>query len=126
MRIPQAAGLGLLALGLATVARAAPEAGSPPETTGAPPPAASASRPAPPARRDGKSALRRLDDIHIEGEIPVPQVLFVSGRDQHRYLDFQHRRYLKTSLAIGQETVLPSRITWIGPTPVPERKEIAP
>src|SRR5882672_5250818 len=44
---------------------------------------------------------RTLEDIHIEGEIPVPQVLFITARDQRRFLQFQHRRYLKTSREIG-------------------------
>jgi hypothetical protein len=63
-----------------------------------------------PRSRTG-AAPRRLEDITIEGEIPVPQVLFITARDQRRFMDFQHRRYLKTSLQIGQEAVLPS---WIG------------
>ena len=63
------------------------------------------------ARARSRAAPRRLEDITIEGEIPVPQVLFITARDQRRFMDFQHRRYLKTSLQIGQEAVLPS---WIG------------
>jgi len=68
----------------------------------------------------------RLEDIHIEGEIPVPQVLFVTGRDQRRFMDFQHRRYLKTSLEVGKATVLPSWITLVGNNPVDARKETTP
>jgi len=56
---------------------------------------------------------RTLQDIHIEGEIPVPQVLFITARDQRRFLDFKHRRYLKTSQQVGEQTGLPS---WIGVT----------
>ena len=68
----------------------------------------------------------RLEDIHIEGEIPVPQVLFVTGRDQRRFMDFQHRRYLKTSLEVGKATVLPSWITLVGNKPIDARKETTP
>lgn len=117
MRMARAVGIALLFLGLAGSAGAAPGTPAAPDTT-------KAAAPAP--KRDARHNAGRLEDIHIEGEIPVPQVLFVSGRDQQRYLDFQHRRYLRSSLAIGQETILPARITWIGPAPVPARKEIAP
>lgn len=57
-----------------------------------------------------KSGARRLEDVHIEGEIPVPQVLFVTARDQRRVVEFQHRRYLRTSRQLGEQTPLPSRI----------------
>lgn len=69
---------------------------------------------------------RRLEDIHIEGEIPVPQVLFVTGRDQRRFLDFQHQRYLKTSVEVGQKAVYPSWITLVGLRPNQVRKEPMP
>lgn len=80
------------------------------------------------AAKDGKQAFDagRLEDIHIEGEIPVPQVLFVTGRDQRRFMDFQHRRYLKTSLEVGKATVLPSWITLVGNGSTEARKETTP
>jgi len=53
---------------------------------------------------------RTLDEIHIEGEVAVPQVLFITARDQRRYLDFQHRRYLPSSRQLGESTVYPQ---WI-------------
>ena len=66
------------------------------------------------SQRDSLTAPRTLDDINIQGEIPVPQVLFITARDQRRFLDFQHRRYLKNSQRVGETTVLPS---WIAVTP---------
>ena len=57
------------------------------------------------------AAPRRLEDIHIEGEIPAPQVLFVTAHDQRRVTRFHHQRYLKTALRVGEETPLPTRIT---------------
>jgi hypothetical protein len=60
-----------------------------------------------------RAGPRTLEDIHIEGEIPVPQVLFITARDQRRFLEFQHRRYLRTSRKIGADTALPS---WIAVT----------
>jgi hypothetical protein len=56
------------------------------------------------------AAPRRLEDIHIEGEIPAPQVLFVTARDQRRFTRFHHDRYLKTSVQVGDSTPLPTRI----------------
>ena len=56
------------------------------------------------------AGARTLEDIHIEGEIPVPQVLFISAREQRRFMEFQHHRYLKNSREVGAATVPPSRI----------------
>ena len=73
-----------------------------------------------------KSAARRLEDVHIEGEIPVPQVLFVTARDQRRVVEFQHRRYLRTSRQLGEQTPLPSRIVVTGESRPEGRKENQP
>jgi len=64
------------------------------------------------AAADARSATgpRTLEDIHIEGEIPVPQVLFITARDQRRLTQFHHRRYLKSGLKVGEQAILPSRI----------------
>jgi hypothetical protein len=62
--------------------------------------------------KDGAS--RRLTDVHIEGEMPVPQVLFITARDQRRYVDFQHQRYLRDSRALGAATATPTRVTAAG------------
>ena len=67
-------------------------------------------------------APRTLDDIHIEGEIPVPQVLFITAREQRRFLEFQHHRYRRTSLELGRATPTPARIVVTGPQPA-VRKE---
>jgi len=67
-------------------------------------------------------APRTLDDIHIEGEIPVPQVLFITARDQRRFMEFQHHRYTRTSLELGRGTAMPSRIVIPEPGPA-VRKE---
>ncbi|MEQ1834473.1 MAG: hypothetical protein ABL977_15615 [Candidatus Eisenbacteria bacterium] len=70
-----------------------------------------------------KVAPRTLDDIHIEGEIPVPQVLFITAREQRRLMEFQHHRYQRTSLELGHATPTPARIVVTSPTPA-ERKEM--
>ena len=61
-------------------------------------------------------APRMLDDIRIEGEIPVPQVLFVTARDQRRFMEFQHHRYQVTSLELGRATPGPSRLVVTSPS----------
>ena len=73
------------------------------------------------AKRDSSSTARavagprRLEDIHIEGEIPAPQVLFVTARDQRRFTRFHHHRYLKSSAQIGETTTLPNRVALTSP-----------
>ena len=75
-------------------------------------PAAADSLAAPGARAaaSGGHAPRTLEDIHIEGEIPVPQVMFITARDQRRFMEFQHHRYTRTSLELGRGTAMPSRV----------------
>ena len=68
------------------------------------------------------AGARRLEDIHIEGEIPVPQVLFITAREQRRFMEFQHHRYQRTSLELGRATPTPTRLVVPAPAPV-ERKE---
>jgi len=74
------------------------------------------------ARPGSRVAPRTLDDIHIEGEIPVPQVLFITARDQRRFMEFQHHRYTRTSLELGRGTAMPSRVVVPEPGPVPGKE----
>ena len=83
--------------------------------------AAAAAPPARTATGRGAAGVRRLEDIHIEGEVPVPQVLFITARDQRRFLEFQHGRYLKTSRALGEETPLPAWIVVTGIRPAEDK-----
>ena len=79
------------------------------------------------ATADAKpSGPRTLQDIHIEGEIPTPQVLFITARDQRRFVDFQTQRYLKTSQEVGEQTVFPSRIVVTGNRRADQPKETRP
>ena len=66
---------------------------------------------------------RTLSDVHIEGEIPVPQVLFITARDSRRTMNFQHHRYLKTSLQLGDATPVPTWVAVMNGSPVQSRKE---
>ena len=64
-----------------------------------------------PATAAARSAgPRRLEDIQIEGEVPVPQVLFITARDQRRFLESHHDLYLRTSRELGEGTPLPARV----------------
>ncbi|MFN8588636.1 MAG: hypothetical protein U0704_12655 [Candidatus Eisenbacteria bacterium] len=88
----------LVLLLLPAVASAAPARRS--ASRRAPVPAVAAPQPR-------ESGPRRLDDIHIEGEIPVPQVLFVSVREQRRFLDFDASRWLRPARALAASTPVP-------------------
>ena len=68
-------------------------------------------------------APRILDDIRIEGEIPVPQVLFITARDQRRFMEFQHHRYQVSSTELGRATPAPRQLVIPTPRPDPQRQE---
>ena len=53
-----------------------------------------------------------LDAITIEGEIDVPQVLFITARDQFRNTDFLHRLFLANVQAIGQDAARRKGLGW--------------
>jgi len=78
------------------------------------------------AQAETGAGPRKLQDIHIEGEIPVPQVLFITAREQRRFMDSQHRRYLRTSREVGEQAVFPTRIAVVGQPPMDARKENTP
>jgi len=91
------------------------------------PAASRAAKTTAPARTKSASAApRTLSDITIEGEIPVPQVLFITARDQRRFMDLHHRRYLMSSVEIGERTVLPTTLTVIRKPTSGARKETSP
>jgi hypothetical protein len=54
--------------------------------------------------------VKTLDAVTIEGEVRLPQVLFITSRDGERPLDFLAMYAPATSLELGQSTVLPSTI----------------
>jgi hypothetical protein len=118
--------LALLLFGVATATLAAtpPARGANPAARrpAAKPAAADSLERSRPGSRGARVAPRTLDDIHIEGEIPVPQVLFITARDQRRFMEFQHHRYARTSLELGRGTAMPSRIVIPEPSTA-ERKE---
>jgi len=62
----------------------------------------------PPAPRAG--TVRTLDAINIEGEIAVPQVLFITARDTRRFRDGLGAAYRMTALEAARSLTLPGRV----------------
>lgn len=73
-----------------------------------------------PGTAERAAAPRKLEDIHIEGQLPAPQVLFITARDQRRFVDFQHARYLRSAREIGAGVRMPRRFV------VPSRGTLPP
>jgi hypothetical protein len=63
----------------------------------------------PPLER-GVERVRTLDAINIEGEIAVPQVLFITARDVRRYRDGMGLKFQLSATEAGRSAVLPSRL----------------
>ena len=57
-----------------------------------------------------KETVRTLDAIRIEGEIDVPQVLFITARDYRRFRDGQGDRYRTTSTGVAKSIPRPARL----------------
>lgn len=57
-----------------------------------------------------KAPVRTLDAIRIEGEIDVPQVLFITARDYRRFRDGQGDRYQATSAGVAKSIPRPTRL----------------
>ena len=55
-------------------------------------------------------AVRTLDAITIEGEIAVPQVLFITSRDYPRYRDGLGLKFRMTTLDVARSVDLPTRL----------------
>jgi len=87
--------------------------------------AAAAPPPPAPAKSPPAAKARRLEDIRIEGDVPVPQVLFITARDPRRFLDFRHAPYRMSSLELARTAVLPTRVAVIGTVPIVQHKESA-
>jgi hypothetical protein len=114
-----------LALTLAATLLLAGAAGAAPAKKSAPaakPASGASAKRASAARTPAPGLPRTLEDVHIDGETPVPQVLFITARDQRRFADFQHHRYLPTSRQLGDRSELPSWI-YVNPNPGPPAKE---
>jgi hypothetical protein len=60
-----------------------------------------------------KPAVRTLDAIRIEGEIDVPQVLFITARDYRRFRDGLGDKYRLTSADVARTIPRPSRLRMV-------------
>jgi hypothetical protein len=56
------------------------------------------------------AAIRTIDAITIEGEIAVPQVLFITSRDNRRYRDGVGKQYRPGTLDIARSLRAPDRL----------------
>jgi hypothetical protein len=56
------------------------------------------------------TGVRTLDAINIDGEIAVPQVLFITARDVRRYRDGLSLKFQLNAIEAGRSAVLPSRL----------------
>ena len=75
-----------------------------------PPTPTSGQKPKPAAPVARKDVIRTLEAIHIEGEIPVPQVLFITARDSRRFRDGLGHRYQVGALELARSVSLPDRL----------------
>jgi hypothetical protein len=66
-----------------------------------------------------KDGDRTLEAIEIEGEIAIPQVLFITSRDHPRFRDGLRERYRRTALQVGREATWPERIRPVAGFPEP-------
>lgn len=60
-------------------------------------------------------ATRTLDAIRIEGEIDVPQVLFITARDYRRFRDRTPAAYQTTSADVAKTIPHPNRVRMVAP-----------
>ncbi len=110
---PRGALLMALAVALLVVAAGSPRAQAPATS-----PSRTATKPSvtPPRTAAVKTPVRRteavrtLDAINIEGEIAVPQVLFITARDVRRYRDGLGLKFQLSASEAGRSAVLPSRL----------------
>ena len=98
----------LFVAGLATAAAAAPPAkkAAVADSTAVKKPAAKAKTNAP--------SVRTIDAINIEGEIAVPQVLFITSRDNRRYRDGLGKNFKLGTLDVARSVAMPSRLCVAG------------
>ncbi|MCI0453036.1 MAG: hypothetical protein L0Z51_11745 [Candidatus Latescibacteria bacterium] len=58
--------------------------------------------------------IRTIDAINIEGEIAVPQVLFITSRDNRRYRDGLGRNFRLGTLDVARDLATPKRLCVAG------------
>ncbi|MCC6348275.1 MAG: hypothetical protein IT347_01620 [Candidatus Eisenbacteria bacterium] len=110
LRIVVLAGLLLAAapVGAATASTPAKRAAAAKRPAVAQPP-----RPGTPAAAPGTEA-RRLGDVHIEGEVEVPRVTFITVRQPHRFTDYARATSVRPARRLATDATFPA---WISPSP---------
>ncbi|RKZ09869.1 hypothetical protein DRQ32_07710 [bacterium] len=73
------------------------------------------------AEEKTRDNVRTLEAIEIEGELAIPQVLFITSRDHPRHRDGLRERYRNSALEIGRETVFPRRFRPLAGHPQPQK-----
>jgi outer membrane biogenesis lipoprotein LolB len=63
-----------------------------------------------PQTQTRSQGVRTLEDINIEGEIAVPQVLFITSRDFRRYRDGLATKFRMSTLEVARSADLPTRL----------------
>lgn len=63
---------------------------------------------------DGHQVAPTLEEIRIEGEIAMPQVVFITARDQFQYPDERHRHYVLSAAEIAALAPVPSLVWVVG------------
>ena len=77
---------------------------------------------APPAATT-KGGIRTIDAINIEGEIAVPQVLFITSRDTRRYRDGMGKNFRMGTLDVARSLATPNRLCVAGKSGTEALKE---
>jgi hypothetical protein len=62
----------------------------------------------------GAKGIRTIDAINIEGEIAVPQVLFITSRDNRRYRDGLGKNFRMGTLDVARSLTMPNRLSVAG------------
>jgi hypothetical protein len=62
----------------------------------------------------GVKGIRTIDAINIEGEIVVPQVLFITSRDNRRYRDGLGKNFRMGTLDVARSLTMPNRLCVAG------------
>lgn len=70
-----------------------------------------------------KGGIRTIDAINIEGEIAVPQVLFITSRDNRRYRDGMGKNFRMGTLDVARALATPNRLCVAGKSGTETLKE---
>ncbi len=112
---------------LCVIATATASVSAPPATTATKKTVAaelpSAAKPAPKPAAKTQGGIRTIDTINIEGEIVVPQVLFITSRDNRRYRDGLGKNFRMGTLDVARSLAMPNRLCVAGQSGTESLKE---